>query len=203
MRTLAALVFPGFQTLDLFGPIEILGDHDAGAVDIKIVAETRDPVPSYHGVRTMVDRTLSESSTYDLILIPGGDSAPLAPRNEAINKWIIDASAGAEYVIAVCTGTVLLATTGLLDGRRATTNKKDFTATIPYGPDVAWVPQARWVEDGKFFTSSGVSAGIDMSLAVMSKMFGQQAAEDIAVGTEYDWHRDPDWDPFAKRSGLV
>ncbi|MBX2856828.1 MAG: DJ-1/PfpI family protein [Rhodobacteraceae bacterium] len=203
MRTLAALVFPGFQTLDLYGPLEMLGDHDIGAVDIKIVAETLDPVPSYHGTRTTVDRTIAESSEYDLILIPGGDSAPLDPRNDAINDWIIEASANAEYVMAVCTGTVLLATTGLLDGRRATTNKKDYTATIPYGPNVKWAPQARWVEDGKFFTSSGVSAGMDMSLAVMAKIFGQEAAEAIAVGTEYDWRQDPQWDPFAKLAGLV
>ena len=106
-------------------------------------------------------------------------------------------------MLAVCTGTVLLATTGLLDGRRATTNKKDFTATIPYGPNVDWIPQARWVQDGKFFTSSGVSAGMDMSLAVMAKLFGQEAAEAVAVGTEYDWRNDPQWDPFAKRAGLV
>jgi transcriptional regulator GlxA family with amidase domain len=203
MRTLAALVFPGFQTLDLFGPLEMLGDHTIGEVDIKIVAETLDPVASYHGFKTVVDRTLAESSDYDLILIPGGDSAPLGNPNGPIQKWIIEASAHAEYVMAVCTGTVLLATTGLLDGRRATTNKKDYKATIPYGPKVNWVPKARWVEDGKFFTSSGVSAGMDMSLAVMSKIFGEDAAEFIAVGTEYDWHKDPNWDPFAKLAGLV
>ncbi|MEO0327428.1 MAG: DJ-1/PfpI family protein [Pseudomonadota bacterium] len=203
MKTLAALVFPGFQTLDFYGPIEMLGDHDVGSVDIKIVAETLEPVPSYHGTKTTVDRTIAESSNYDLILIPGGDSAPLNPRNEAINNWIIEASANAEYVMAVCTGTVLLATTGLLDGRRATTNKKDYTATIHHGPNVEWVPQARWVEDGKFFTSSGVSAGMDMSLAVMAKLFGEDAAEAIAVGAEYEWHKDPNWDPFAKLAGLV
>lgn len=203
MKRLAALVFPGFQTLDLYGPLEMLGDHDVGAVDIKIVAETLEPVPSYHGTRTAVDRTLAESSDYDLLLIPGGDSAPLNPRKEAINDWIIETSANADYVMAVCTGTVLLATTGLLDGRRATTNKKDFTATVHHGPKVEWVPQARWVEDGKFFTSSGVSAGMDMSLAVMAKLFGQEAADFIAVGTEYEWHKDPNWDPFAKLAGLV
>ena len=203
MKTLAALVFPGFQTLDLFGPLEILGDHDPGEVDIKIVAETSEPVPSYHGFRVTVDKTLDDGSDYDLLLIPGGDAAPLDPRNEAINDWIIETSARAEYVMAVCTGTVLLATTGLLDGRRATTNKRDFTATVHHGPGVEWVPQARWVEDGKFFTSSGVSAGIDMSLAVMAKLYGEATAEDIAVGTEYDWHRDASWDPFAKLAGLV
>ena len=203
MRTLAALVFPGFQTLDLFGPLEMLGDHNVGEIDIKIVAETLAPVASYHGFRTVVDKTLSECDNYDLILIPGGDSAPLQNRNEAIHNWIIETSKDAEYVMAVCTGTVLLATTGLLDDRRATTNKKDFTATIHHGPKVDWVSQARWVEDGKFFTSSGVSAGMDMSLAVMEKMFGKDTANFIAVGTEYDWHRDSRWDPFAKLAGLV
>jgi len=203
MKTCAALVFPGFQTLDLNGPIEMLGDHDVGSVEIKIVAETTDPVPSYHGTRMAVDRTLADGSDYDLVLIPGGDSAPLNPRNEAINDWIVAASARAEYVMAVCTGTVLLATTGLLDGRRATTNKKDYVATVHHGPKVTWVPQARWVEDGKFFTSSGVSAGMDMSLAVMARLFGEDAAEAIAVGAEYEWHKDPNWDPFAKMAGLV
>lgn len=203
MKTLAALVFPGFQTLDLYGPLEMLGDHDAGSIDIRIVAESRDAVPSYHGMKTVVDRTIADGCDYDLILIPGGDSAPLSPRNPAINDWIVAAAANAEYVMAVCTGTVLLATTGLLDGRRATTNKKDYLATIPHGPRVEWVPQARWVEDGKFFTSSGVSAGMDMGLAVMARLFGQSAADAIAVGAEYEWHKDPSWDPFAKRAGLV
>lgn len=203
MKTLAALVFPGFQTLDLQGPLEMLGDHDEGSVDIKIVAETLDPVPSYHGPRIVPDRTLEDGTDYDLLLIPGGDSAPLGPINEAINTWIVETSKTAEYVMAVCTGTVLLATTGLLDGRKATTNKKDFTATIHHGPNVDWVKEARWVEDGKFITSSGVSAGMDMSLAVMEKLFGHTAAYEIARGCEYEWHQDRNWDPFAKLAGLV
>lgn len=203
MRKLAALVFPGFQTLDLFGPLEILGDHDPGEVEITIVAETMEPVASYHGFRVAVDKTLADGAEYDLVMIPGGDSAPIRDLNEAINAWIVEASAHAEHVLAVCTGTVLLATTGLLDGRRATTNKKDYTATIPCGPNVDWVPQARWVRDGKFWTSSGVSAGIDMSLAVMAELYGDEAAEYIAVGVEYDWHKYPNWDPFAKMAGLV
>ena len=155
MKKLAALVFPGFQTLDLQGPLEMLGDHDEGSVDIKIIAETLEPVPSYHGTRVVPDRTLADGTDYDLLLIPGGDSAPLDPVNQAINAWIVETSKKAEYVMAVCTGTVLLATTGLLDGRRATTNKKDFLATIHHGPNVEWVKEARWVEDGKFITSSG------------------------------------------------
>jgi len=203
MKTLAAFVFPGFQTLDLFGPLEVLGNHRPGEIEIKIVAETLEPVPSVHGLSLNVDYRIADSTDYDLLLIPGGDAAPVENQNAAVNSWIIETSAHANYVMAVCTGSVLLATTGLLDGRRATTNKRDYTATVPFGPNVQWIPQARWVEDGKFFTSSGVSAGIDMSLAVMARLFGDEAAIEIAEGIEYDWHRDANWDPFAKLAGLV
>ena len=105
--------------------------------------------------------------------------------------------------MAVCTGTVLLASTGVLDGRKATTNKLDFLQTIHLGPNVDWVREARWVEDGKFFTSSGVSAGIDMSLGAISRLYGKKAAQELAEGCDYDWHDDPSWDPFAKLAGLV
>jgi transcriptional regulator GlxA family with amidase domain len=71
------------------------------------------------------------------------------------------------------------------------------------GPRVHWVKEARWVEDGKFYTSSGVSAGIDMALAAIRKLASRELAEEIAVSMEYDWHRDASWDPFAKVHGLV
>ncbi|MEM9477422.1 MAG: hypothetical protein AAGA71_19190 [Pseudomonadota bacterium] len=93
--------------------------------------------------------------------------------------------------------------TGKLDGRRATTNKEDFRATVPLGPNVHWVEKARWIQDGKFFTSSGVSAGMDMSLAAAASLFGETAAEEMADGCEYEWHKDPDWDPCAVKAGLV
>lgn len=202
MKTLAALVFPGFQTLDFFGPLEMLGDLD-GQIDITVVAETSAPVPSVHGQGLEIDKTVSDGSDYDLLLIPGGDSALDAAKRPAVTDWIVETANRAELVMTVCTGSILLATTGLLDGRRATTNKLDFTKTVPLGPEVDWVRQARWVEDGKFFTSSGVSAGMDMTLAAIAHLFGKATAEEIAEGTEYEWHDDASWDPFAKSSGLV
>jgi transcriptional regulator GlxA family with amidase domain len=93
--------------------------------------------------------------------------------------------------------------TGLLDGKKATTNKQDFNDTVHLGPNVNWVKKARWVEDGKFFTSSGVSAGMDMALAAAASLFGRERADEMAEGCEYTWHSDPDWDPFAKSAGLV
>ena len=202
MKSLAALVFPGFETLDYFGPIEMLGGYGK-ETEIITVAQTLDPVPSVHGQRIVPDRALAEKDDYDLLLIPGGDSALEVAKDEAFMGWLRRASDSAERVMAVCTGTVLLGMTGALDGRRATTNKMDFTATIPLASNVEWVKEARWVKDGKFYTSSGVSAGIDMALAAMADLFGPEMAERLALGSEYEWHRDPAWDPFAKKAGLV
>jgi transcriptional regulator GlxA family with amidase domain len=92
---------------------------------------------------------------------------------------------------------------GLLDGRRATSNKRAFDWVVEQGPRVQWIRQARWVEDDRFVTSSGVSAGIDMTLAVIAKLTSLDTAEQIAVRMEYEWHRDSSRDPFAKVHGLV
>ncbi len=202
MRTLAALVFPGFQTLDFFGPIEMLGDV-GDEIEIVTVAKSGKPVPSYHGQKIVVDSLLSEKNDYDLLLIPGGDSALIEAEDEELMQWIREASENAERVMAVCTGTVLLGMAGVLDGRKATTNKLDFTDTVHLAPRVDWVREARWVEDGKFFTSSGVSAGMDMALAVVADLFGMDQADKTARSCEYSWHKDATWDPFAKSAGLV
>jgi putative intracellular protease/amidase len=202
MRTLAALVFPGFETLDYFGPIQMLGGLGE-KIEIITVAKGRDPVPSVHGQKIVADRTLAEKNDYDLLFIPGGDSALAESQDEVLTQWIREASANAERVMAVCTGTVLLGMTGVLDGRNATTNKLDFTKTVHLAPRVNWVKEARWVEDGKFFTSSGVSAGMDMALAVIADLYGIAAADEIAESCEYEWHKDASWDPFAKSAGLI
>jgi transcriptional regulator GlxA family with amidase domain len=90
--------------------------------------------------------------------------------------------------MAVCVGIILLATTGMLDGRKATTNKPDFSENTPLGPDVNWITHARRVEDGKFFIVSGVSAGISMTLAAIAQIFGDTITQGLAEGSEYEWH---------------
>lgn len=90
----------------------------------------------------------------------------------------------------------------MLDGKRATTNKKAFGEMVALGPDVEWVPRARWVVDGKVWTSAGVSAGIDVTLAWIGVVYGEEVAGRIAVYIEYCWQRDPSLDPFAELNGL-
>lgn len=196
-RTIGALIFPEFETLDLFGPLEMFGtleDH----FEIVLVGETADPMPTRHGQIVVPDRTVSDEMDYDLILIPGGRGTPIKTPRPAIDSWLSHQAGVSELVLTVCTGSGLVARNGLLDGHRATTNKMAFDWVASFGPKVDWVPKARWVEDGKFFTSSGVSAGMDMALAVIEKLVGNEAAERVARITEYTWHRDASQDPFAK-----
>ncbi len=202
MRTLAALVFPGFETLDYFGSIEMLGGFGK-ETEIITVAKDFEPVPSCHGQRIVIDKIISEKSDYDLLFVPGGEAALVEGQDQQLLQWLRETSKNAECVMSVCTGSILLGMAGILDGRKATTNKLDFTKTIHLAPNVEWVKEAQWVEDGKFFTSSGVSAGMDMALAVMANLFGLEMAEKLALGCEYEWHQDANRDPFAKLAGLV
>ena len=78
----------------------------------------------------------------------------------------------------------------------------NFQWALPFGPNVKWVPKARWVEDGDFFTSSGVSAGMDMSLAVIEKLLGLSAVNKVTAIAEYEWHSNSEWDPFAAHDGV-
>lgn len=100
------------------------------------------------------------------------------------------------FVITICTGSGVIARAGILDGKRATTNKMRFGSTAALRPQVQWVRQARWVVDGNIWTSSGISAGIDVTLAFVEKHYGRQLALEIARVLEYEWHEDADRDPF-------
>ncbi len=132
----------------------------------------------------------------DVLLIPGGigvieDTAK--PTIEFVKKTYPKL----KYLITVCNGASLAAMAGVLDGKRATTNKAFWKAATAVGPNVNWVKTARYVADGKCWTSGGVSAGMDVTLAWMAKIYGQERARTAANIMEYEWRDDPNWDPFA------
>lgn len=201
-KRLGIILFPQFELLDVFGPAEMFGALQ-GMIDVVLIAEKAGAVASAQGPEVVAKYGFDDCPPLDMLLVPGGMGTRSEIENPAMIDFLRQRVAAAEVAMTVCTGTALFAAAGLLDGRRATTNKMVFGWVASVGPAVEWVKEARWVEDGKFVTSSGVSAGMDMALAVIQRLHGEDVSRMVEVGTEYDWHRDASWDPFAKIHGLV
>ncbi len=200
-RSVGVVLFHEFELLDVFGPLEMYGMLP-DEFTISLVAEKGAQVASRQGPVSVVDYVFEDSPEFDVLLVPGGRGARTEVDNESLLAWLRFQSEKAEYVTSVCTGSALLARAGILDGLQATTNKRAYAWATSQSEKVNWKREARWVEDGKFFTSSGVSAGMDMTLALLEKLLGRKVAEEVAVGAEYEWHNDPGWDPFAKLYGF-
>lgn len=213
--TVGVLIFPGFEMLDAYGPMEMWGSlkhaparfwgGEEKRVGVKLVtiAATRGEIPSNQGPKTVADYGYADSPKLDYLLVPGGIGAVSLVNDAATLNWLRDQATRTKVVMSVCNGASLLAAAGILDGRPATTNKMAFKDSTAPGPKVNWVKQARWVDDGAVVSSSGVSAGMDMTLAVISRLYGQPLGDWLEQITEYDAHRDPSWDPFAVKAGLV
>ena len=197
VRVLGAVLYENFELLDLYGPLEMLGSIGP-ELQIVTVAEKTGAVRSFQGPRTLADFCFADCPKLDLILVPGGLGTIAQLENRAIAEFLTERSASAEVTMSVCSGSAILARAGLLDDRRATSNKQFFDFARAQGSRVKWIAEARWVEDGPFATSSGVSAGMDMALGVIARLYGRDKAQEIANLTEYQWQSDPTRDPFHK-----
>ena len=196
-RTLGAVLYPQFELLDLYGPLEMFGCLGE-ALRIVTIADAPGPVRSTPGPSTHAEFSWAGAPACDLLLVPGGVGTFPQLKNTALLEFLRARAPKCEVAMSVCSGSALFAAAGLLDGKRATTNKQFFSAITAAGPNTRWVKEARWVEDGAFVTSSGVSAGTDMALAVIAKLWGRTTAEQIAAITEYEWQTDAARDPFVK-----
>ncbi|MGT2737467.1 DJ-1/PfpI family protein [Streptococcus orisratti] len=188
------LVFDGFEPLDLFGPIELLSFLDE--VRFRYVSEFGGRIKNKVGLNLDTEK-MSPGESCDILLIPGGQGTRSIYLQPSFIDYVKSYAENASYVLSVCTGAVLLSETGLLNGRRATSNKRSFDWVSSTNAKVDWVRQARWVVDGKYYTSSGVSAGMDMVLGFISDQFGLSKAKDIAHKIEYHWQSDSTKDDFA------
>jgi transcriptional regulator GlxA family with amidase domain len=196
------LLYPNFELLDVFGPLEMFSMLGHVRARIHMIAERPGTVPSAMagdgplGPKVVADFGYDDAPRLDVLLVPGGFGTIPALSNEALLAFIRKCAGSARIVASVCTGSALLAKAGVLDGHRATSNKQFFDLARAQSNRVSWVEAARWVDDGNVVTSSGVSAGMDMALALIERLFGQEVAEQVAIGTEYTRHRDADQDPF-------
>jgi transcriptional regulator GlxA family with amidase domain len=196
-RNLGAILYRDFELLDLYGPLEMFGNLGP-ELRIVTVAEQRGGVASAQGPQTVAEHDFSDAPQLDLLLVPGGIGTFPQLEGTGLVGFLQERSKRAEVTMSVCSGSAILAKAGLLDGRRATTNKQFFDLCAQQGPKVDWIAEARWVEDGPVATSSGVSAGTDMSLALIARLYGRERADQIAALAEYEWQDDPTRDPFLR-----
>ena len=192
---LGVVLYNDFELLDAFGPLEMfgcLGDD----LEIVVIAEHKGPVRASAGPVSLAEYGFDDAPELDLLLLPGGIGTLAELENGAMLDFLRARCPAAEITMSVCTGSAILAKAGLLNGLPATSNKMFFSLAASQSDQVAWREEARWVDAGRYVTSSGVSAGTDMALAVIARLFGEERAERVAAFTEYQWHRDADDDPF-------
>lgn len=193
-KTLGVLLFPEFETLDVFGPIEMFGMVDR--IEIILISEHGGLVKSAQGQLVHTEFNWNNAPHLDLLLVPGGMGTRQEIHNVALHHWLTTRVAQSRLTLSVCTGSALLAKAGVLDGLKATTNKRAFHWVMEQGPNVNWIKQARWVDAGTIITSSGISAGIDMSLYTIARLFGDDLRNEIALRAEYVPNLNADSDPF-------
>jgi putative intracellular protease/amidase len=191
----AVLLFDNFETLDVFGPVEIFGvltDH----YQVSFYSQSGGVIKNAHGASIVTEPLELIENGVDIFLIPGGYGTRIEVNNVLLIDEILRISQTSKFVLTVCTGTSLLAKTGLLDYKKATTNKRAFDWVVTQGPKVNWIKKARWVMDEKYFTSSGVSAGMDMTLGFLNEQHGIEFAREIAHRIEYNWQENSEEDNF-------
>ncbi|KAH7037249.1 class I glutamine amidotransferase-like protein [Microdochium trichocladiopsis] len=227
----AAAVFPGFQALDLFGPLDTLNiiskqDHP---MSLYILSSTLDPVSTLHpedseedpsaaappskskGLPFPMSQAIVPTHTFadcpddvEVLIVPGGRGCHDPARIAHVADFVRRRMPRLRFLLTVCTGGGIAAQAGVLDGLRATCNKRALDWIIPRYPSVNWAKSARWVVDGNneeknnIYTASGISAGMDMMFAFVADQYGAELADRIARQAEYTRSVNPEDDPFAR-----
>jgi len=189
-RTLAILVFDDVELLDFCGPFEVFSVAnrftESPAFQVVTIAEKR-PVDTHGGLSVNPNHGLDDCPRPDLLLLPGGQGTRREMYNTGLIDWITLASAKADLVLSVCTGALLLARAGLLDGLEATTHHGSFDLLRQVAPKTKVLEDRRFVDNGRVICSAGISAGIDMSLHVVGSLLGRDVAMKTAKQMEYPW----------------
>ena len=208
---LGVIIFPGFALLDVAGPMQFFNQLSSlRPFQLSVIAKTMDSVttippksampPAQYqpvGEEWLPTHTFDNAPDLDILLVPGGHGIREKTIFDDVTSFIKARYPTLKYLLSVCTGSMMVAAAGVLDGRKATSNKFswDFATS---NKSVNWIRKARWVVDGNIWSSSGVAAGMDMTYAFISEIFSLDIARRIANIMEYEPHTDPNWDPFSE-----
>lgn len=193
-RNVAIFIFDEVEVLDFAGPFEVFSVADglAGGETFNVftVAETPGTVRARHGLKIVPTHTLENCAPPDVLIIPGGIGTRPLLGKPALLEWLRLKTKRAEVVMSVCTGALLLAKAGLLDGLRVTTHHDALSLLADLAPAAMVDSSARFHDNGKIVTAAGISAGLDGSLHVVARLLGETAAVATANHMEYlEYHR--------------
>lgn len=197
-KQIAFVLYPGLTPLDLIGPLQALSavPRVDPSYEVMVVAEAIEPVPSDSIICLGPSHTFDDAPSPYAIIVPGGGEPTLrAAGHKPLIDYVAEAGGAADIVMSVCTGAIILATAGFLQGRRATTHWAYTDVLANLGVEVV---RARWIEDGKYLTTAGVSAGIDGGIHLVQRLLGDDVAKLVQLGMQYE--PEPplgpiDWDP--------
>jgi putative intracellular protease/amidase len=191
-RNVAILIFDGVQIIDYTGPFETFGhvyNNDGRQFEIYTVAPKAGAIKTTMGMSVNPTYTFADAPVPDVLVVPGGD-VDAQVDDPAVLRWLQDQASHAEIVMSVCNGAFILAKAGLLDGLEATTTANLIPQLREQAPKTKVVEDKRYVDNGKFITTAGLSSGIDGALHVIDRLYGRGTAQMAALGMEYNW--DPD-----------
>ena len=192
-RTVGILIFDDVEVLDFCGPFEVFSlAREPDAADQPLfraltIAEEAGVISCRGDLRVQPHHTIDDHPPLDILLIPGGPGTRRERLNPRLIEWISAQDRRIELTTSVCTGAFLLAEAGILNGRRATTHWASVDWMRETYGDVTMLADSRVVDEGHVVTSAGVSAGIDMALALVERLHGRHVAAWTARRMEYDW----------------
>lgn len=196
---IAILLYPGVTALDAVGPYEVLS-RMPGA-DVRFVAKEAGPIADGGVLLLGATHTLAETPSPDIVLVPGGETTPSVMVDKDVLNWLRHVHENTRWTASVCTGALILAAAGILDGKPATTHWYVMGPLKRMGAVPR--PDDRIVETGSIVTAAGVSAGIDLALWLAGKVVGREQAEGIQLTIEYDPHPPFDAGHTSKASPAV
>lgn len=190
-RNVAILIFKDVELLDFTGPFEVLSvtgrQDDSSPFNVYTVAEKSEPIKTRNQLSVNPQYTIHNCPQPDILLLPGGQGTRREMNNPTLINWIKECSEKAELVLSVCTGALLLAKAGLLEGLKATTHQSAIELLKKLAPNTTIQTDKPFVDNGKMILSAGIATGIDMSLYVVAKLLGEERALQTALYMEYDW----------------
>ena len=190
-RNVAILIFDDVEVLDFCGPLEVFSvsgrQRQSAPLNVYTVAEKSTPVLARNQLSVNPRYTIAECPPAHVLVVPGGWGTRREMNNPRLVDWIKTAASTAEIVLSVCTGSLLLAKAGLLDGLKATTHHGALDLLREVAPETTVFRDQRFLDNGRIIVSAGVSAGIDAALHVVARLAGKEEALETARYIEYDW----------------